>query len=154
MDLAKAFDTIHHGFVRAAYKFFGVKEKFLDVMDTLGTNRFSRIFFDDNSLSRPIPLKTGRPQGDGPSPLQFNVGNQILLLKIELDTGIVSLYSRAVVPRNIFPVDPQSLPINFRNECNCETDKTDGLADDTSVSTIMERQSLGRLKFILIEFSL
>jgi Reverse transcriptase (RNA-dependent DNA polymerase) len=50
IDLAKAFDTIHHGFVRAAYKFFGVKEKFLDVMDTIGTNRFSRIIFDDNSL--------------------------------------------------------------------------------------------------------
>jgi exonuclease III len=153
VDLAKAFDTIYHGFVRAAYKFFGVGDLMLDIMDTLGTNRTSRIIFDDNTLSRPIKLGTGRPQGDVPSPLQFNAGNQILLFKLELDPEILSIYFQAELPRNLFPVNTDNLSINFRNESNGETDKTDGLADDTSVGTLMERGSLARMKVILIDFS-
>jgi hypothetical protein len=122
------------------------------MMDTLGTNRLSRIIFDDGSLSRPIKLETGRPQGDCPSPLQFNVGNQILLFRLELDPVISSVYSRATVPRNLFPVDTLTIPINFRNESNCETDKTDGLADDTTVCTLMSHDSLSGLKVIMQEF--
>jgi exonuclease III len=152
VDLAKAFDTIFHGFVRAAYKFFGVSDGFLNMMDTLGTNRLSRIIFDDGSLSRPIKLETGRPQGDCPSPLQFNVGNQILLFRLELDPVISSVYSTAAVPRSLFPVDTLTIPINFRNESNCETDKTDGLADDTTVCTLMSRDCLSGLKTIMQEF--
>jgi hypothetical protein len=88
IDQAKAFDTIYHGFVRAAYRFFGIKEKFLDIMDTLGTGRMSRIIFDDDTLSRCFNLETGRPQGDCPSPLQFNAGDQILLFKIALNPDL------------------------------------------------------------------
>jgi hypothetical protein len=153
VDLSKAFDTILHGFVRASYKFFGVNNKFLDMMDTLGTNRLSRIGFDDNTFSQPIPLGTGRPQGDCPSPLQFNVGNQILLFKCELDPLIKSIYANANVPRAIFPVDRENLPVNFRYESNAETDKVDGLADDTTISILMDIQSLDRLKNILAEFT-
>jgi hypothetical protein len=154
VDLSKAFDTILHGFVRASYKFFGVKEKFLDMMDTLGTNRQSRIIFDDKSLSLPIILGTGRPQGDCPSPLQFNVGNQILLFKCEFDPLISSIYGNAEVPRAIFPVNRDDVPLNFRYESNAETDTVDGLADDTTISMMLEVRSLERLKTILEEFTI
>jgi hypothetical protein len=131
-----------------------VKDKFLDMMDTLGTNRQSRIIFDDKSLSLPINLGTGRPQGDCPSPLQFNVGNQILLFKCEFDPLIQSIYRNAEVPRAIFPVDRDDIPLNFRYESNAETDTVDGLADDTMISMILEIRSLERLKTILAEFTL
>jgi hypothetical protein len=146
--------TIYHGFVRAAYKFFGVNGKFLDMMDTLGTGRLSRIIFDDNSLSRAFRLDTGRPQGDCLSPLQFNAGDQILLLKIELDPELESVYGNAQVPRNMFPVNTDNISINFRNECNAETDKADCLADDTTVCMLLKISCLRKLKNILENFSI
>jgi hypothetical protein len=111
--------------VRAAYRFFVINEKFLDIMDTQGTGRMSRIIFDDDTLSRCFNLETGRPQGDCPSPLQFNAGDQILLFKIELDPELESVYSGLMVPRCLFPVNVDEISINFRNECNAETDKAD-----------------------------
>jgi hypothetical protein len=123
------------------------------MMDTLGTNRLSRIGFDDNTFSQPIALGTGRPQGNCPSPLQFNVGNQILLFKCEFDPLIKSIYANANMPRAIFPVDRENLPVNFRYESNAETDKVDGLADDTIISILMDIQSLDRLKNILADFT-
>jgi hypothetical protein len=153
IDQAKAFDTIYHGFVRAAYKFFGVGNKFLDIMDTIGTGRYSRIIFDDNSLSRKFRLDTGRPQGDCPSPLQFNAGDQILLFRIELDPDLEWVYSSLQVPRSLYPVDVNNLSINFRNESNAETDKADCLADDTTVCVLLKQRGLNKLKLILEDFS-
>jgi hypothetical protein len=153
IDQAKAFDTIYHRFVRVAYRFFEIKEKFLDIMDTLGTGRMSRIIFDDGTLSRCFNLETGRPQGDCPSPLQFNAGDQILLFKVELDPDLESVYSGLMVPRCLFPVNIDEISINFRNECNAETDKADCLADDTTVCIRLTRQGLYKLKQILEDFS-
>jgi Reverse transcriptase (RNA-dependent DNA polymerase) len=153
VDQAKAFDTIFHGFVRASYNFFGVGEKFLDMLDTLGTNRQAKILLNDNKSSRTFPLGTGRPQGDPPSPLEFNGGEQILIFRIEQDPGIRSVYAVLQVPRNLFPVNPETIPIDFRNESNGETDKADGFADDNSSLTIMEQNSLGNLKSVLIDFA-
>jgi Reverse transcriptase (RNA-dependent DNA polymerase) len=153
IDQAKAFDTIYHGFVREAYKFFGVGTKFLDMMDTIGTNRCATIILDDNSRTRNFNLGTGRPQGDGPSPCQFNAGEQILIFKIELDETIISIYSYSNIPRNFFPSDPEEIPINFRYESNCETDKVDDFADDVSDTTIMEINSLTNLKSTLTDFA-
>jgi hypothetical protein len=45
IDQAKAFDTIWHGFVRAPFKFFGVGDFFLDMLDTLGTNRQAQLLY-------------------------------------------------------------------------------------------------------------
>jgi exonuclease III len=153
IDQAKAFDTIWHGFVRASYKFFGIGENFLDMMDTLGTGRSACILLDDNKYSRTFDLGTGRPQGDVPSPNQFNGGEQVLIFKIELDPGIASIYSQLQVPRNNFPVMREDEHLFFQEECNCETDNADGFADDVSAVTIYEFRSLNRLKVILVEFS-
>jgi exonuclease III len=154
IDQAKAFDTIYHGFVKEAYKFFGVNEPFLGIMETLGTNRTACIILDDNSLSRSFSLGTGRPQGDCTSPLEFNAGDQILLFRIELDPVLASVYQHHFVPRNLFPINYDSIPVQFRSECNGETHKAEGLADDSSASILLEVGSLSRLKTILVEFSL
>jgi Reverse transcriptase (RNA-dependent DNA polymerase) len=73
IDQANAFDTIYHGFVRESYKFFGVGENFLNIMDTLGTNRNACILLDNGAQSHPFNLGTGRPQGDCVSPQQILV---------------------------------------------------------------------------------
>jgi Reverse transcriptase (RNA-dependent DNA polymerase) len=153
VDQAKAFDTIYHGFVRAAYKFFGVGDKFLDMMETLGTNRQARIILDGNKPSRAFNLGTGRPQGDPKSPLEFNAGEQILIFKIELDPGVKSIYGLLQVPRNLYTVDPELISQNCRAECNGETDKVDGFADDVAPVMVLEQESLHNLKLILIDFA-
>jgi hypothetical protein len=56
------------------------------------------------------------------------------------------------IPRNLFPVDPDLVPVNFRHESNGETDKTDGFADDTTVITAADYESLSSLKMILTDF--
>jgi hypothetical protein len=52
----------------------------------------------------------------------------------------------------MFPADPDLISIDFRYECNGETDKADGFADDTTVLTIVDQESLGGLKKILTDF--
>jgi hypothetical protein len=121
-------------------------------LDTLGTNRKAQIIFDDGSVSRCFPLDTGRPQGGNLSPLEFNAGDQILLYKLELSQSIKSVFQDLRVPRNLFPVDPELIPVNFRHESNGETDKTDGFADDTTVVTVVDFESLNSLKIILQDF--
>jgi retron-type reverse transcriptase len=137
IDLAKAFDTIQHNYVRAAFKFFGFGEKFIDILDTLGTNRYAQIYLEDNNVSRRFKLGSGRPQGGNLSLLEFNAGEQVLIFKIELDPNIISVFRNLEVPRNPFPVDYEIQPLNFRNESNAEADKVDSFADDTSVATIV-----------------
>ena len=72
------------------FRFFGFGNDFINIMNTIGTGRTASIIFEDGSLSKPFDLESGRPQGDGPSPLQYNMGEEILLLKIELDPEIAS----------------------------------------------------------------
>jgi hypothetical protein len=69
------------------------------MMDTLGTNRNAAIIFEDGTTSDNFDLETGRPQGDGPSTLQYNMGEEILLLKIELDPTIASVFQHTLAPR-------------------------------------------------------
>jgi exonuclease III len=153
IDQAKAFDTIYHGFVRESYKFFGVGNEFLDMMDTIGTNRCASIILDGGESSRNFNLGTGRPQGDTVSPQQFNTGDQILLFRIELDPLVASIYIHLQVPRCQIPIDQDLIPREYRYESKGETDKVDGFADDATASTICELQSLSQVKTILDDFA-
>jgi hypothetical protein len=85
--------------MQEVYKFFGFGENFINMMDTLGTNRNAAIIFEDGTISENFELETGRPQGNGPSLLQYNMGEEILLLKIELDPVIASVFQHALAPR-------------------------------------------------------
>jgi hypothetical protein len=81
IDQSRAFDTISHKYMSEVYRFFGFGDEFINIMDTIGTGRTASIIYDDGSLSPEFDLETGRPQGDGPSPLQYNMGEEIVLLK-------------------------------------------------------------------------
>jgi hypothetical protein len=82
----------------AVFKFFGFGEYFPKILNTIGTGRSAAIIFEDGTLSKNFNLETGRTQGDGPSPLLYNMGEQILLLKIELDPSISSVYQHQLIP--------------------------------------------------------
>jgi hypothetical protein len=99
IDQSRAFDTISHKYMSECYKFFGFGNNFITMMDTLGTGRHASILFEDGDLSAPFDLETGRPQGDGPSPLQYNMGEEIVLLKIELDPRVASVFQQHLLPR-------------------------------------------------------
>jgi hypothetical protein len=164
IDQAKAFDSINHKFMNEVYKFFGIGPNFRNMMATLCNNRTACLIYDDGSYSKNFPLEQGRPQGNGPSPLEYNMGQQILLFKIELDPKIQSVYTHFTVPRPepaFLGIDPANVGDNpyrsinlrrFRNESRRETDKADGFADDCTITTVMEHSSLNRVKEFLISF--
>jgi hypothetical protein len=99
IDQSRAFDTISHKYMTEVYRFFGFGEEFINMANTIGTGRTASIIYDDGTLSPEFNLETGRPQGDGPSPLQYNMGEEIVLLKIELDPRVRSVYQHALLPR-------------------------------------------------------
>jgi hypothetical protein len=161
IDQSRAFDTISHKYMAEVYKFFGFGENFVKFMDTIGTGRTASIIFEDGSISTEFELETGRPQGDGPSPLQYNMGEEIVLLKIELDPAVRSVFQHALVPRfalDLVP-DPRRKGIDIEynthlsQESNRETDKADGFADDNSTATLAEPGSLRALSDICNNFS-
>jgi hypothetical protein len=106
IDQSKAFDTISHKYCKEVYKFFGFGEQFINMMETIGTGRSAIILFEDGSYSREITLGRSRPQGDGPSPIQYNMGEGILLLKIELDPEVSSVYQHYLAPNFTMKFNP------------------------------------------------
>jgi hypothetical protein len=135
------------------YKFFGFGEHFINVMDTIGTGRTAAIIFEDGEISQNFDLETGRPQGDGPSPLQYNMGEEIVLLKIELDPQVASVFQHQLMPKfavDLVP-DPRrrgvdsSYNTHLSQESNRETNKADGFADDNSTATLANFESLNEL---------
>ncbi len=138
--------------------------QFINVLTTLGSGRNACISFDDGSIFPPFDLERGRTQGNGPSPCEYNIGQQILLLKIELCPEIASVYNHLQVPRTVIgtyrvPHPSINEAIEFENnprfgaESNCATDKAEGFADDTSVATLFEHDSLLALKNVLVNFA-
>jgi hypothetical protein len=155
IDQAKAFDLVSHDYKNEVFRFFGFGPRFINLMNTLCTNRTACIAFDDGSLSSNFDLERGDAQGNTPSPILYNIAQQIFLLKLELCPEIKSVFNNHLVPRMIAPVpdpDDEEDDICFRNESNKETDKAEGFADDTTGLTIFELESLSTLKRILIEF--
>jgi len=161
IDQSRAFDTISHKYMTEVYRFFGFGDSFINIMDTIGTNRKAAIIFDDGSISPEFDLETGRPQGDGPSPLQYNMGEEIVLLKIELDPRVRSVFQHNLIPHfamDLIP-DPRrkgvdsKYNVHLSQESNRETDKADGFADDNSTATETTLGSLRTLKEICTEFS-
>ena len=153
IDQSRAFDTISHKYMSEVYKFFGFGENFINVMDTIGTGRTAAILFEDGEISQNFDLETGRPQGDGPSPLQYNMGEEIVLLKIELDPQVASVFQHQLLPKFALDLVPDprrrgvdsSYNTHLSQESNRETDKADGFADDNSTATLANFESLNEL---------
>ncbi len=157
----RAFDTISHKYMNEVFRFFGFGENFRKILNTIGTGRTAAIIFEDGSLSNNFNLETGRTQGDGPSPLLYNMGEQILLLKIELDPSISSVYQHQIVPRFAMDLVPDpklkgrdaSYNLHLAAESDRSTDKADSFADDNSTVTLANAASLGNLKNFVEEFA-
>jgi hypothetical protein len=162
IDQSKAFDTISHKYCSEVFKFFNFGANFINMMETIGTGRTASILFEDGSFSREIELGRSRPQGDGPSPVQYNMGESILLLKIELDPQIASVFQHHLPPNFTMNFNPPKKlkPVennyeeHLAKEKDRKTDKANAFADDTTVATLANVQSLGRLKAVLAEFSI
>ena len=150
IDQTKAFDSIYHDYCDEAFRFFGFGETFISMMATLGTGRDARVILEDGNLSDSIPLKRGRAQGDSPSPRQYNIGEQICLLKIEFDPRIESVFVQRGAPR---PLDHYLDENKISKEVVNGSDKTEAFADDTNVTAKQKASVLTGLKDILTEFA-
>jgi hypothetical protein len=144
IDMAKAFDTLSHKYLKSVFKFFGFGPEICNILDLLGTNRQACII-GDHKNSKYFPLGSGRAQGDNLSPNTFNFGNQILIFKIELDPRIKA------IPRNVRNiVNPSEL---FLQESNRETSKNESMADDNSTLMLIDKEGLQCIKESLDNFA-
>jgi hypothetical protein len=101
VDMAKAFDTLSHGFLREVFKFFNMGPQIIKWLTLLGENRSACIILDDGSNNRNFKLDRGRAQGDTISSNTFNFGEEILILKIELDPNITLCLEKFYNPPNV-----------------------------------------------------
>jgi hypothetical protein len=149
--------------MKQVYSFFGFGPNFIKLLETLGNNRTACIAFEDGSHSPPFELKCGRAQGNTSSPTEYNMGQQILIFKIELCPEIKSVYQNHFISRPYLPLaiehqfePPVPADANnpkYRNESRFETSKCDGFADDNTAGTLCEFESLNSLKNVLDDFS-
>ncbi len=176
IDQAKAFDSISHKYKNEVYKFFGFGPKFVNMLNTLCTNCKSCITFDDGTLSSNFDSERGDTQGNTPSPVLYNLAQQIFLFKLELCPEIKSVFVNHLIPRqiaapilvnvnnaagggnvaeifnNIMMAVSDDEDICFRNESKKENGKAKGFAYDTTGLTLFDYDSLSAIKKILIDF--
>jgi hypothetical protein len=89
------------------------------------------------------------------------MGEQILLLKIELDPRVASVYQHHNLPNFTMDLVPdpklkgKDLMYNthFEVESGRCTDKADSFADDNSTATVATEESLGNLKNFVDDFA-
>jgi hypothetical protein len=146
--MAKAFDTLSHGFLREVFKFFNIGPVMIDWLSLLGENRMACIVLDDGTYSRNFRLDRGRAQGDNISPNTFNFADQILIFKIELDPNINGIWKNFQIPLSI---SANENPF-FMHESMGETCKNESLADDNTTLMLLEEDGLAALRKILDEF--
>jgi exonuclease III len=148
IDMAKAFDTLSHLYLKQVYKFFNFGPRITAWLDLLGNQREACILLDNNKKTPFFRLGRGRPQGDNISPNTFNFAVQILIFKLELDPMI------AKIPRPLRNINNKNENNTcFAQESNRETGKNESLADDNTTLTIMDQQSLPKVRDILNSFA-
>ncbi len=133
------------------YDHFGFGANIKRWLNLLGTGRQACIALNDHKLTQYFNLETGTAQGDVISAFTFILGYQILLFKINYDLQIDSL----VEPPDIQPCNYPHLPAHPLNQQVITTpQKVFALADDATVLTMMNFESLRRLFDILTDFAL
>jgi hypothetical protein len=145
--------------MREVYKFFGFGEKFIFLLELIGTNRTARIILN-GSISREFDLERGFAQGNGPSPKKYNIGEQILLFRLEYDPNLAGVYNTFIIPRNIvngveyLPAVDQAREKGLQVDSElCQNNRrASAFADDTSGVLARQAQNLQMVKNILIDF--
>jgi hypothetical protein len=136
--------------------------QFINLLNTLCINRSACIVFEDGSLSGNFDLERGDAQGNTPSPILYNMAQQIFLFKLELCPEIKSVFVKHLIPRPLSFQEELAVAGFDRNvivpadefscESNRETDKGEGFADDTSGLSLFEIDSLKTLKQAMLDF--
>jgi hypothetical protein len=75
--MAKAFDTLSHGFMLEVFPFLNFGPNLIRWLRLYRENRNACIILDNNELSTPFPLERCRAQGDNIYPITFNFTDQI-----------------------------------------------------------------------------
>jgi hypothetical protein len=161
------------------YQFYGIGPNMIQILNTVSTGRTASILREDGSTSRQIQLGSGFPQGSPPSPNQFNIVEQILLLKFELDPEIEKIkqapnnpYHELRLPNVPIPVPvPVPVPAHVhvpvqdqvlnagavrqygQSESNGETGKVEAFADDTTPMGKLKRAAIESIKRNLTNFA-
>jgi exonuclease III len=162
IDQKKAFDSVYHGYMDAVYIFFGFGPRFRKLLKTIGTGRKARIILEGGKQSRDIDLERGFAQGDGPSPRLYNVGEQILLFRLEYDPEIFGVYLTFIIPRNMANNEIEYPRIEAAEEAGFKVDKElkhhnrriPAFADDANGGFDRSAQNLANIKRILFKFGL
>jgi hypothetical protein len=182
IDQSKAFDSVSHEFLKDVYRFFGFGENFIQLITVLTTGRTASIMFDDGTKGPEFPLECGNAQGNSPSPLQFNLADQILIFKIEGCRLIKSIMTprsvrnrmsgeRApdmpppplgpdqqqregeVAPAAVIPGQPVGVQLYGEGNIIGKKDKLEAFADDGTILARAEEQALAEIKNILNQFA-
>jgi hypothetical protein len=152
LDIKKAFDSISHSYLKAALQFFNFGEKFIVNILTLCTGRKASIILDDGTLGLQFNLERGNAQGDTISPYLFNIGYQILLLRINFDLQIQGFLE--VPERFQTRGEPnQDQEISVPAVVSRKTRKIFAFADDCNALLLLTKANLERVKRGLSDFS-
>ncbi len=148
VDMAKAFDTLSHGFMLEVFRFLNFGPNLIRWLRLYGENRKACIILDNNELSRSFPLERCRAQGDNISPNTFNFADQVLIWKIELDPNVAGVWQNFRIPIEINANDTSF----FACESNRETNKNESMANDNTTLALLTTENLGELRRILDDF--
>jgi hypothetical protein len=133
-------------------EFFNFGPIFIKNILTLCTGRRASVILDDGSLGTFFDLERGNAQGDTISPYLFNIGYQILLLKINFDLqiqGFLDIPERFVSnPEGGEQHPGPKLPPAVSRK----TRKVFAFADDCNALIMLTRGNLDLLKKILSDF--
>jgi hypothetical protein len=144
--------------MRLCLEFFGVPENLIRILEVFTTNRTASILLDDGSESEKFDLEIGNTQGNGPSPLQFNICEQILFFKLELDPRLKSVYHAFESIPAVIHANPQKNFVdtvrgNLDYESDRETNHLEGFADDGTIMVQASPVAITAVKEILSEFA-
>ena len=158
IDQSKAFDSIDTEYMINVYKFFGFGEQFINIAQTICQNRSANILLENGAGTRRFSLEKGFAQGNSPSPTLYNIGEQILLFRLELDPEIASVFNHMFIPRPLVAVKHPELEEINRDRQNphvipWQTNKTEAFADDTNVCTLFNFDSLRTIRDTLSNFA-
>jgi hypothetical protein len=145
LDIQKAFDSLSHSYLQNVFKFFNFGPNISRWLTILSMNRAARIVINSDISTDIFELERGNAQGDTISPFLFNLGYQILLFKLEFDLQIAGL-----VPEVTLPPDFPPLP----DHVSQVPPKVYAMADDATVLTRMDFDTLVRIRQILLEFQI
>ncbi len=105
LDIRKAFDSLSHSYLKCVYKLYNFGPNMIRWLTLLGTNRRACVVLNSGMKTIFFYLEQGNAQGDTLSPFLFNLGYQLLIMKLEFDLQIQGLIERVDLPET-HPIPP------------------------------------------------